>query len=92
MGASIIPQSPALRFTATLGVYQFAPAVTVLELEDQLSAKQSQLNAMLSVAGESRLDCVSDSLANYFWACKATAEEIADLTAELLRRNSPQQS
>lgn len=92
MAASIIPQSTALRFTATPGVYQFASDATVLNLEDQLSAKQSQLNAMLSVAAESRLDCLSGSLANYFWACRATAEEIADLTAELLRRNTPQQS
>lgn len=88
MAASIIPQSPALRFTATPGVYQFAPSATVTDLEDQLSAKQSQLNAMLSVAGESSLDCLASSLANYFWACRSTAEEIADLTAELLRRNS----
>lgn len=91
MAASIIPQSPALRFTATSGVYQFTPATTVLALEDQLKAKQAQLNAMLSVAGESCLDCLSDSLADYFWACRATAEEIEDLTSELLRRNSQPQ-
>ncbi len=92
MAASIIPQSTALRFTATPGVYQFAPSATVTDLEDQLNAKQSQLNAMLSVAAESSLDCLAGSLASYFWACRATAEEIADLTAELLRRNSQQQT
>lgn len=92
MAASIIPQSPTLRFTATPGVYQFTPDATVLDLQDQLSAKQSQLNAMLSVAAEARLDCLSGSLASYFWACRATAEEIADLTAELLRRDSQPQT
>lgn len=88
MNDTIAPQVPTLRFTAARGVYQFGPAVTVADIEDQLSAKQSQLNAMLSVAGESRLDCLHGCLANYFWACRATAEEIEDLTAELLRRKA----
>ncbi len=89
MADAIIPQShsPSLRFTATPGVYHFAPGATILDLEDRLGAKQSQLNAMLSVASESSLDCLAGSLSSYFWACRATAEEIADLMAELLRRH-----
>lgn len=88
MAESIIPQSPSLRFTATPGVYQFAPSATAIDLEDQLNAKQSQLNAMLSVAADSSLDCLAGSLPSYFWACRSTAEEIADLTTELLRRST----
>lgn len=88
MADAIIPQTPTLRFTATPGVYQLAPEVSTLDLLDQLSARQLHLHSMLAVGGESSLDCLADTLPGYFWACRVAAEEIRDLTAELIRRNN----
>lgn len=91
MAENIIPQTQEIRFTTVRNLYQFVPAVTVSDLEDQLSAKQAHLLAMLSVASESSIDVIArSSMPNYLWACRVTAEEIKDLTAELLRRKGQQ--
>ena len=91
MAENIIPQTQ-IRFTTVRSLYQFVPAVTVTDLEDQLSAKQSHLLAMLSVVSESSTNVIAtSSMSNYLWACRVTAEEIKDLTAELLRRKEQPQ-
>lgn len=85
----IIPQTEPLAFTATRGVYQFCPEVSTLDLEDQLSAKQTHLDAMLGVALASDMTLVGTrDASDFFWACRATAQEIKCLTAELLRRRN----
>lgn len=78
-------QTQALNFTVVRPLYQFCPVVTILNIRDQLAAKQAQLNAMLLVGAEVK-DYYSESTRDYFWACRATAEEIAVLTGELTRR------
>jgi hypothetical protein len=89
MADRIIPQTEPLAFTAARGVYQFCPEVSTLDLEDQLSAKQAHLHALLRVAGVSDMSLVVTSDASdFFWACSATAEEIKCLTDELLRRRN----
>lgn len=89
MADPIISQTKPLTFTATRGVYQFCPEVSTLDLEDQLSAKQAHLHALLRVAGVSDMSLVGTSDASdFFWACSATAEEIKCLTAELLGRRN----
>lgn len=89
MTGTIIPQTEPLAFTATRGVYQFCPEVSTLDLEDQLSAKQSHIDAMLGLGVATDMPLVGTRVANdFFWACRATAEEIKCLTDELLRRRN----
>lgn len=79
-------ETRALDFTAVRPpFYQLCPGVTILDIRDQLAAKQVQLNAML-VAGAAIDDCYGASISDYFWACRSAAEEIAALTAELTHR------
>ncbi len=77
MADRIIPQREPLTFTATRGVYQFCPEASTLDLEDQLSAKQTQLDAMLGVGVASDMPLVGkNDASSFFWACRQTAEEI----------------
>ncbi|GEM_PF-2570362 len=85
MPDAIIPQTQGLDFTAAQGLYQFSPDATLGDIQDQLSAKQKQLQAMLFIGAQARFD-YSEDMENYLWSCRMAADEIAVLTDELTRR------
>lgn len=79
-------QTRSMEFTAAPNLYQFCQGVTALEIEDQINARQTQLEAMLRVGAEVDSEIGGDSFSDYFWACRAVAEEIGQLTRELIAR------
>lgn len=85
MADATIKQPQGLDFTAAKGLYQFSPDAEIGDIQDQLSARQKQLQAMLYIGSQAEFD-YSEDMENYLWSCRMTADEIAVLTGELTRR------
>lgn len=78
-------KSVSLDFTAGANIYQFHPKANIGDIEDQISAKQQQLEATLYVGSKSEFDYSADA-ENFFWGCRMASQEIRELTRELVRR------
>lgn len=72
-------------FTAGGKLYQFRPEVLIGDIQDQISAKQQHLEAMLYIGSQANFDG-SGGMENFFWACRMAAQEIDVLTRALVRR------
>lgn len=76
-----------LSFTASLPLYAISDKADVLDVRNQLDARLSQLNAMLTMIHGHGIDTF-DSWSvpvkdNYLWACSMMAKECKDLTGLL---------
>lgn len=77
------PEPRLLGFPATMGVYSMSPRASSDDVYNHLSARLSQLSAMLAMtfgggyeAFKSNSDCTQE---NYLWACSMLADECEEL-------------
>ena len=77
------PQSLPLTFTASLKIYGVRPDAKASDLHDHLSARLSQLSAMLMMSYGAGFESFSNYnhtiQENYLWACSSLAVECEDL-------------
>lgn len=73
----------ALHFTASNGLYAIAPGALTLTAVDQLTARLSQLSALLTMTTGSGFGSFNqwndDIRSNYLWCCAMMARECKQL-------------
>ena len=81
-----------LTFTAAGPVYGFAPGVKAADIEDQLYARQAQLEGLLAMThgegGEAFRGLAHNLQDGFMWACSMIELEIQELTAALEERQA----
>ena len=77
----------AVTFTAAGAIYQVHPDAKTMDVQDHLSAKLSQLSAMLLLiyggGFESFNDMNETHRNNYLWSCFMVADECKELVGRL---------
>ncbi len=81
-----------LTFTAAGPVYGFAPGVKAADIEDQLYARQVQLEGLLAMThgegGEAFRGLAHNLQDGFMWACSMIAREVWELTEALQERRA----
>lgn len=76
-----------LNFTADVGLYQLKPEASNLELYNQLTARLSQLAAVLKMVtgeGAEYFACISGKAQDdYLWNCSMLADECHELAGQI---------
>lgn len=87
MTADIQQQPRTMGFTAATGLYAISPGAAQTDMLDQLSARLTQLEAMLSStcggAGETFRSMSASRQDAFMWACLSLAKEAEDLSSAL---------